>query len=80
MKEGESTGEKGTSSEQVGGDKEKKEGDEGASSEKVEKKEGLIQWTQTGQHNVRNAMAAAAAAGHVGIDVSVSCEAFVKFD
>ena len=49
-------------------------------SEKVEKKEGLIQWTQTGQHNVRNAMAAAAAAGHVGIDVSVSCVALGKFD
>lgn len=39
-----------------------------------------IQWTLTGLHNVNNALAAVAAAEHVGIHPSVAAEALCQFD
>lgn len=38
-----------------------------------------IRWDQTGVHNVKNAMAAMAAAHHVGVDVGVAGEALQQF-
>ena len=39
----------------------------------------LIQWQITGKHNVKNAMAAIAAAHHVGIDVATAAAALREF-
>jgi UDP-N-acetylmuramate: L-alanyl-gamma-D-glutamyl-meso-diaminopimelate ligase len=38
-----------------------------------------IQWSLLGEHNARNALAAAAAALHVGVPLAVSCEALAQF-
>ncbi len=38
-----------------------------------------IQWTLSGQHNVRNALSAIAAARHVGVSADISCEALSAF-
>ena len=40
----------------------------------------LIKWQLTGLHNVKNAMAALAAAHHVGVDVTSAAEALMKFE
>jgi UDP-N-acetylmuramate: L-alanyl-gamma-D-glutamyl-meso-diaminopimelate ligase len=40
----------------------------------------LINWQLTGLHNVKNAMAAVAAAHHVGVDVTSAAEALMKFE
>jgi UDP-N-acetylmuramate: L-alanyl-gamma-D-glutamyl-meso-diaminopimelate ligase len=39
-----------------------------------------MQWTMTGEHNVRNALAAIAAARHVGIDLATSVAALREFE
>ena len=41
--------------------------------------QGTVRWTLTGQHNVSNALAALAAAHHVGVDVASGCEALSRF-
>ena len=38
-----------------------------------------LQWSLTGRHNVGNAVAAIAAAHHVGVDLSVACDALGRF-
>ncbi|HDZ09409.1 UDP-N-acetylmuramate:L-alanyl-gamma-D-glutamyl-meso-diaminopimelate ligase [Pseudohongiella sp.] len=38
-----------------------------------------LQWSLSGRHNVCNAVAAIAAAHHVGVDITVACEALGKF-
>ncbi|MEX2469138.1 MAG: UDP-N-acetylmuramate:L-alanyl-gamma-D-glutamyl-meso-diaminopimelate ligase [Pseudohongiellaceae bacterium] len=38
-----------------------------------------VQWQMTGLHNVRNALAAIAAANHVGVDVNAACAALTAF-
>ena len=38
-----------------------------------------VRWEQSGIHNVRNAMAAVAAAHHVGVDVKTAAEALASF-
>lgn len=40
---------------------------------------GHVQWDLTGLHNVRNALAATAAARHVGVEPSTSCAALAEF-
>jgi len=40
---------------------------------------GVISWSMLGQHNMFNAVAAVAAAAHVGVPLSVSCEALCAF-
>ncbi len=40
----------------------------------------LIKWQLTGLHNVKNAMAALAAAHHVGVDVVSAAQALMQFD
>lgn len=40
---------------------------------------GVVQWTQIGQHNVHNALAAIAAARHAGVPVAVAIEALAGF-
>ncbi|MBU2706614.1 UDP-N-acetylmuramate:L-alanyl-gamma-D-glutamyl-meso-diaminopimelate ligase [Zooshikella marina] len=40
---------------------------------------GEVSWTLTGQHNVENALAAIAAARHVGVIPALACEALAKF-
>ncbi|MDD7805342.1 MAG: UDP-N-acetylmuramate:L-alanyl-gamma-D-glutamyl-meso-diaminopimelate ligase [Endozoicomonas sp. (ex Botrylloides leachii)] len=40
---------------------------------------GTVQWGQTGQHNVDNALAAITAAYHVGVLPEVACEALCRF-
>ncbi|MFT4861574.1 MAG: UDP-N-acetylmuramate: L-alanyl-gamma-D-glutamyl-meso-diaminopimelate ligase [Pseudohongiellaceae bacterium] len=40
----------------------------------------LIKWQLTGLHNVKNAMAALAAAHHVGVDVVSAAQALMKFE
>lgn len=44
------------------------------------KPRGVVQWTQTGDHNIANGMAAIAAAHHVGITPEVACEALCQFN
>src|SRR5690554_2294923 len=39
-----------------------------------------VRWTLTGRHNVNNALAAVAAAHHVGVDVGTACEALSRFE
>lgn len=39
----------------------------------------ILQWSLTGQHNVKNAIAAIAAAHHVGVDVNSAIEALGEF-
>ncbi|MEC8860361.1 MAG: UDP-N-acetylmuramate:L-alanyl-gamma-D-glutamyl-meso-diaminopimelate ligase [Pseudomonadota bacterium] len=39
----------------------------------------VIEWQLTGRHNAFNALAAVAAANHVGIDIGVACEALSAF-
>ena len=43
------------------------------------KKVGQVQWTLLGEHNQRNALAAIAAAVHVGCSASDACEALARF-
>lgn len=38
-----------------------------------------VQWEMTGLHNVQNALAAIAAANHVGVDVKAACAALTAF-
>lgn len=38
-----------------------------------------VQWTLSGTHNVRNALAAVAAAHHAGVAIAVACEALEQF-
>lgn len=38
-----------------------------------------VKWAMSGVHNMRNALAAVAAAHHVGVDVAVACEALARF-
>lgn len=38
-----------------------------------------LSWSLSGRHNVSNAVAAVAAAHHVGVDISTACEALGKF-
>ena len=38
-----------------------------------------VNWSMLGQHNVSNALAAIAAARHVGVNISQACEALAKF-
>ncbi|PJE80463.1 UDP-N-acetylmuramate--L-alanyl-gamma-D-glutamyl-meso-2,6-diaminoheptandioate ligase [invertebrate metagenome] len=40
---------------------------------------GTVQWVETGQHNMHNALAAIAAARHVGVLPGVACEALSAF-
>jgi UDP-N-acetylmuramate: L-alanyl-gamma-D-glutamyl-meso-diaminopimelate ligase len=42
--------------------------------------EGEVQWDMTGIHNVKNALAAIAAAHHAGVAVSIACEALNEFE
>ena len=44
-----------------------------------EKHKGEVHWNLTGRHNVQNAIAAAAAAAHVGVPLQHSCEALSRF-
>ena len=46
----------------------------------VVKTEGLVKWSQNGNHNVKNALAAVAAADHVGVDLSVAVKALENFE
>lgn len=41
---------------------------------------GVVTWQQTGLHNIRNAMAAAAAARNVGVTPEISVQALSKFE
>lgn len=41
---------------------------------------GPVCWRQSGNHNVSNALAAIAAARHVGVDPQLSCEALSQFE
>lgn len=43
------------------------------------KKAGEVRWELTGRHNMQNALAAIAAARHVGVEISTSCEALCEF-
>ena len=38
-----------------------------------------VQWSLSGTHNVRNALAAVAAAHHAGVEIGVACEALEQF-
>lgn len=40
---------------------------------------GCVSWAHTGQHNVANAIAAVAAARHVGVTVDIACRALTEF-
>jgi UDP-N-acetylmuramate: L-alanyl-gamma-D-glutamyl-meso-diaminopimelate ligase len=40
---------------------------------------GTVSWTQTGNHNARNGLAAIAAANHIGVEPNLSCEALCAF-
>jgi UDP-N-acetylmuramate: L-alanyl-gamma-D-glutamyl-meso-diaminopimelate ligase len=40
---------------------------------------GEVFWTQSGEHNVNNALVAIAAAQHVGVDAEISCNALSNF-
>jgi len=39
-----------------------------------------VRWRMSGTHNVRNALAAVAAAHHAGVDIGVACEALESFE
>ncbi|MGB4247605.1 MAG: UDP-N-acetylmuramate:L-alanyl-gamma-D-glutamyl-meso-diaminopimelate ligase [Pseudohongiellaceae bacterium] len=39
-----------------------------------------VSWSLGGTHNVRNALAAVAAAHHAGVDIGVACEALMTFE
>jgi len=39
-----------------------------------------VHWSLSGLHNVRNALAAVAAAHHAGVDIGVACEALASFE
>ncbi|TNE82970.1 MAG: UDP-N-acetylmuramate:L-alanyl-gamma-D-glutamyl-meso-diaminopimelate ligase [Gammaproteobacteria bacterium] len=41
---------------------------------------GAVNWGQTGEHNMNNALAAIAAAHHVGVTPEVACEALCQFE
>ena len=41
--------------------------------------QGHVHWSLTGDHNVQNALAAIAAARHVGVEPTVACEALCQF-
>tara|TARA_B110000483_G_scaffold74170_1_gene92285 strand:- start:1663 stop:3105 length:1443 start_codon:yes stop_codon:yes gene_type:complete len=41
--------------------------------------QGTVSWTQTGDHNARNGLAAIAAANHVGINPRIACRALCEF-
>jgi len=41
--------------------------------------QGEVEWTQAGEHNVENALAAVAAAAHVGVEVPAACAALGRF-
>ena len=43
------------------------------------KKVGRVKWTMTGEHNINNALAAVAAARHVGVTPATACEALAEF-
>lgn len=43
------------------------------------KKAGTVSWNATGEHNVGNALAAIAAARHVGVTTDVACRALCEF-
>ena len=43
------------------------------------KKTGSIQWQETGEHNMSNALAATVAAVHVGVPSKLACEALCSF-
>lgn len=43
------------------------------------KNRGVVNWTMTGEHSVRNALSAIAAAQHCGVTVEVAVEALSKF-
>lgn len=45
----------------------------------VAQTQATVRWDMGGLHNVSNAMAAVAAAHHVGVEVSVACEALASF-
>ena len=40
---------------------------------------GSVSWTQTGNHNARNGLAAIAAANHIGIEPELACKALCSF-
>ena len=44
------------------------------------KTKGLVKWSQNGKHNVKNALAAVAAANQVGVDLSVAVKALENFE
>lgn len=43
-------------------------------------RQGEVHWGMTGQHSVRNGLAAIAAAAHCGVPVAVACDALSAFD
>lgn len=43
------------------------------------KKSGEVKWSQLGQHNVMNGLAAIAAAHHAGVDIELACNALHSF-
>jgi UDP-N-acetylmuramate: L-alanyl-gamma-D-glutamyl-meso-diaminopimelate ligase len=43
-------------------------------------KQGQVNWSQLGEHNIANGLAAIAAAHHVGVTAEVSCAALSEFD
>jgi len=43
------------------------------------KKTGRVKWAMTGEHNINNALAAVAAARHVGVAPATACEALSEF-
>lgn len=45
----------------------------------VDRGSSLVDWNLGGTHNVRNALAAVAAAHHAGVDIGVACEALSTF-
>lgn len=40
---------------------------------------GSVSWTQTGDHNARNGLAAIAAANHIGVEPELACKALCNF-
>jgi UDP-N-acetylmuramate: L-alanyl-gamma-D-glutamyl-meso-diaminopimelate ligase len=44
------------------------------------KAQGTASWSQLGQHNLENALAAIAAAGHVGVSIEVALAALARFE
>ena len=43
------------------------------------KKQGSVSWSLLGQHNVNNALAALAAARHVGVSLDIACQSLSQF-